>query len=454
QNLFFGAGSSVARFYSEALDLWPADDEERPYLLLRHGKALHPRGGGTDVLTAAAEQLLDAGDREAAAEAETLLGEVLWLQGRQAEAFEHLEGAVALLADEPASRAKALTLADLARFRAIGDRAAEAVLVGSEALAMAEALGLDELRAHTLNTLGLARVMTGDRSGLDDLQRSIDISRGLVTYELSRGLNNLASTLVALGELDEAHQLYAESAAVAERLGWTAAILWLVAEQADAHYHRGQWDEALAVTEKILQEAASGERHLREIDAHVIGALIRLDRDDPDGALEHSAAGLEFARESPDPQTLFPALACRARVLAELGRREEADEVVRELLERWRSSPATLASTWLSYACPAIVALGRGEELAAVAKDALVTTKWLEAGLALAGGDFEKAARVYARIGSRPDEAHARLRAAETLAEAGRRKEAEQELETATAFFEEVGAARYVRMAGELLTSS
>ena len=50
---------------------------------------------------------------------------------------------------------------------------------------------------------------------------------------------------------------------------------------------------------------------MREIDGRVIRALIRLARGDDSGALEDSAAGVEFAQGSRDPQILFPALAVR-----------------------------------------------------------------------------------------------------------------------------------------------
>ncbi|MGH3032899.1 MAG: ATP-binding protein, partial [Gaiellaceae bacterium] len=153
------AFAAAARFYGAALELWPEDDTERPYILLRRGQALfHAEGGGSDVLTEAAELLLDLGDREAASEAHIGLGDLLFfVEGRRDEAVQHLEGAAALLADRPPSRAKVAVLANRARFHMIADEAEAAIRVGFEAFQAAEELGLDEFRAHTLNTLGVAR---------------------------------------------------------------------------------------------------------------------------------------------------------------------------------------------------------------------------------------------------------------------------------------------------------
>jgi hypothetical protein len=65
---------------------------------------------------------------------------------------------------------------------------------------------------------------------------------------------------------------------------------------------------------------------------------------------------------------------------------------------------------------------------------------WLAAARALAGGDPLAAAAIYAAIGSRPDEADARLAAARRLAAAGRPEEAEAQAAAARAFYAEAAA--------------
>ena len=65
-----------------------------------------------------------------------------------------------------------------------------------------------------------------------------------------------------------------------------------------------------------------------------------------------------------------------------------------------------------------------------------------------------RAAELYAQIGSQLDEADARLRAAERLAAAGRRGEADAQLEQALAFYRSVGATRYVGEGEALLAES
>jgi hypothetical protein len=99
-------------------------------------------------------------------------------------------------------------------------------------------------------------------------------------------------------------------------------------------------------------------------------------------------------------------------------------------------------------------ALGRSEELEAVAERASASTRWLDAARAYAAGAFEEAADIYAEIGSAPDEAYARLRAAEALVAAGRRAAADAQLRQALAFYRSVGAAAYIRDAESLFAAS
>jgi class 3 adenylate cyclase/tetratricopeptide (TPR) repeat protein len=442
---------SAARFYESALQLWPEDDPGRPHLLLRFGQAALFEGAGAEALSEAVEDLLDAGDREHAAEAQAVLAEVLWHQGRHEDAFAQLEAAAALLADDPASPSKAYVLNDLARFHMISDEAEEAVRWGFAAYVMAEELGLDDLRAHALNSIGVARSMMGDRGGLVDLERSIAISRELNSAGVVRGLNNLASTLVALGELEKSLELYEDARREARRFGLAAPLRWLLAEQAEDHYWSGEWDQALELVGDLIRDAETGPRHLREVDARIVRALIRLARGDAAGAEEDSARALEFAREAGDPQILFPALATRAFAVTQLGHADKADGLIGELVRCWRESPATFASSWLATAAPAAADCGRGPDLIEAGTGAPVRTKWLEAATAVASGDATGAARLYAAIGSQPDEAYARLLAAEVLLSAGRREEAERELEQACAFFRQVGAGAHLRAAEALL---
>ncbi len=69
-------------------------------------------------------------------------------------------------------------------------------------------------------------------------------------------------------------------------------------------------------------------------------------------------------------------------------------------------------------------------------------------------GDLAGAADVYAEIGSVPDEAYARLRAAEELVREGHRAEADRQLRLAQPLFAQLGATAWAAEAEALLAAS
>src|SRR5206468_2894306 len=77
--LALGALPAAARFFEAALEHWPADDEQRPDLLLAYARSRVDDVALEDtVLSEAIEGLLRAGKVEAAAEAQARLAGV-WL---------------------------------------------------------------------------------------------------------------------------------------------------------------------------------------------------------------------------------------------------------------------------------------------------------------------------------------------------------------------------------------
>ena len=443
------AFAPAARFYGAALELWPEADEERPYLLLHHGQALfRAEGGGAEILTDAGEMLLDIGDLESAAEAEIMLGELAVQDARRAEGARHLHGAAELVADRPPSRSKAFVLANFARYRMATDANEDAIRVGFEAFQMADELGLDDLRAHALNTIGVARVSLGDPGGLADLERSVAVTEELNSPEVVRAYNNLASTMVGLGDLRCSYELYDRGRRAAERFGHAIFLRFYEVQRMDQAYWTGEWDEAVRLSTDFL--SAPGER-LQDLDARVIRARVRLARGDVEGALEDSEAVTVEPAEYRGLQFAFPALAVRARVLAEADRGGEAASVAAGLLALWGEHGWTLPGDGLPDLAAALASLGHGELLLRALEQAVTRTPWLDAVAAFADGSFREAAGLYAQIGSLPDEADARLRAAGALVAAGRRAEAEAELALALAFYGGAGAEARIRDAEALL---
>jgi class 3 adenylate cyclase len=447
-----GAQAAAARFYGAALGLWP-DDDERPYLLLRAGTARFSSAEeGFEELEAAVVGLLAAGDRAAAADAESVLGSLYWRKGRNDVTAEHDARAEALLADAPPSASKASVLTRLSGRHMVADRADEAIEIGREAIRMAEQFGLDDVLVEALNNVGTARANTGDWDGFADLERAIALARK-TNRNPSRAQGNYGECLREYGDLRKSRELFEEGRREAERRGHAGALRWLEGEQAVDLYWGGAWDESLRIADERIAESEGGAPHWMDPVHRGVRGLIRLARGDLAGAWDDAAKALDFCRVANDPQMLFPALAFNARVLLATGRAAEARERVDELLALWSARRAMMMrSSWGPELAFASAGVGRERAFLESVSRRDVSTLWIEAAKAFASRRAADAADTFADIGARPEEAYSRLRAADVLISSGRGGEGQEQLQRALAFYRSVGAAHYIRE-GEALVA-
>jgi hypothetical protein len=147
----------------------------------------------------------------------------------------------------------------------------------------------------------------------------------------------------------------------------------------------------------------------------------------------------------------FPALAARSHVALLARNTDEAVKLAGELLQGWQESAERLPSFWLAELAFVLSEASDGADRLAIALEGATPSLWLEAALAAVSQEWSAAAGAFARIGALPEEAYARLRAAETLRSAGRHTEAEDELAAALEFYRGVRASFYVARAEELL---
>ena len=447
------AWSVAAAQYDDALELWPADDAERPELLLRRARALfhaYDEDRRYEALVEARDALLAAGDDPLAGEAEAFLAHVSWDRGHGDLMQQHLSRAEVLVRGVT-SPSGARVLATSARMHELGDRHEEALRVGRAALAMADALGLDELRAHSLATLGMARNnLEEPGAGTEDMERALQIALDANSRIASSIVNNLAVHTIVEGDLHRAGDLYAEALRLAERFGDAASIRFIRANQIWLAFMRGHWDDALADADGFIAECEAGSPHVQEGAVRAGRAAIRWARGDEEGAIDDETRSLDLARLRDDRWQLLGAFALLAASAAERGRPNDARAHVEELVPLVRDLGAHGALMRLSVFADGLgvtdalrEALDQGAGLPA--------RRWRHVlDLALAG-DLSGAADLVAGTGSVTMEAHFRFFAGVRLLAAGRADEGAAELERALAFYRTVGGTVYVRRAEELL---
>jgi class 3 adenylate cyclase/tetratricopeptide (TPR) repeat protein len=442
----------AAGYFGDALALWPEDDEERPRLLFKHAHALVVAADERRVsaLEEARDALLAADDREGAAEAEALLAQVSWYRGEHSEVFEHLRAAEELVKSAEPSIGVARVLAVSARYRSLGGERKEGVQLARDALAIADNLSLDELRAHALITIGTARFFMGEEDGQADLERALEISLAINSPTASAALNNLG-VIASETDLRRERELIQESGRVAARMGdrdnerfSRGNLIWLM-------WAVGSWDEALDAANEFIAECESGSPHYLENLATGTRAEIRLARGDVAGALEDFARSLALARQARDPQTRFPALGTSARAHILVGRTAEARELAREFVAAALDldEPPQAMGTFTEFAAE----LGLVDELRGLVHR-LPPGPFKDVSSADLDRDFERAAQVFADLGFASGEAERRLRAAEELISAGRLREGEAQLQGALAFYRSVGASFFIQRGDQLLAKS
>ena len=449
------AWPAAARFYTQALELWPEEDPSLPHLHFRCGRArFNADGTGLDMLEAAVAELEAAGDVEAAAQAAVVTGRSHWQYGGVAERNAYIEKALELVGEREESAARVTALSAQAGTHIFDGEFEDAIALADEGLPIAERLGLGEVRARLLELRGFARSAAGDVGGFTDFEQAIALASEIHAFEqLHTALNNLTMVQIGMGQLEAAHKSLAAIKRNAERHATPSRLRWVEVLGAELAQLDGDWAEVSRVTSELIAESEAGNRHYTDSQCRELRAMIRRASGDLPGAVADMEQCLVLARVSADAQVLAPALIVAGSVFFEAGRRNEAATLAREALEMGirlvivSNSINVVDAAWLMRD------VGLQADYEALLAESLATP-WVEAAAAICSGEFGRAADVLGDIGCRSGEAYARLRAAKQLVEVGSRAEADAELTRALVFYREVGAKGYVREGEALLAAS
>jgi predicted ATPase/class 3 adenylate cyclase len=452
--LALGSYSVATRFYEAALELWPVDSEERPELLLAYARARVDDAALDEALLAeAVEGLLRAGKIEDAAEAEVRLGDIWLNRGDRDRALEHLERGRELVSDRGPSRAKTFVLQELGRALMLSDDE-RAIEIAQESLQLAEALGFEAARSRNLNTIGVMKVVMGDRTGLQELEQAVAIGAAAHSHEEAGALANLQTMMTLLGDLRRAGELQEQCLEVSRALGLVSFVRWQEVERAVFWYWAGSWEEAFARASELIEAFEAASPHYMDPIALYIRGAILLARGDVDAAVADARRAADLARMIKDPQILHPIFAFQARAECAVSNLQAAREIAAELLAAWSRHGLLHGQQESVDAAWAFTELGWTDELLAAIERSPAQTLWLEGARRIASGDFAGAAEVYAEITSVPDEAYARLRAAEQLIGSGHRAEADAQLRRAMPVLARLGATAWQAEAESLLAQS
>jgi tetratricopeptide (TPR) repeat protein len=434
----------AAAQYEDALALWP-EDAERPALLYRLAVALHrsyAEARQQDALETARDALLAVGDTEHASEAESFLARVFWERGQHDLVREHLARAEALSGDS-VSVAAARVLAFAGRIREIAGETDEGRRLAEAAFATATELGLDELRAHALTTIGMAKNDVDLGSGVADIERALEIALAADSQVASSIVNNLAVYATLAGDFPRTNELYAEATRLGERYGDASSIRFVRGNLIWLDFMLGRWDRALESADTFIAECEAGSPHTLEYFAREVRSELWLARGDRDGALRDQLRSFDDVQTRHGSFQLIGSLAITATLYAELELLDEARGFAVQVPPLVRENGLHGALTRLG---PFANELGIGDELReAVAASAGPTVPfWRRTIEHILAGELGAAADSMASAGTPTIEAYLRKDNGLQLLSAGRTADAQVELERALAFYRSVDASFYV----------
>jgi tetratricopeptide (TPR) repeat protein len=308
---------------------------------------------------------------------------------------------------------------------------------------MASELGLDELRAHSLTTIGMAKNDSDFGSGDEDMQHALEIALAADSPYSATIVNNLAVYATQAGDFPRTEELYAEALRLGERYGDAGTVRFVRGNVIWLDYMLGRWDRALESANDFIAECEAGSPHTLELFVREERAGILLARGDLDGALRDLAQVRGLVELRSDALEHLGRLALTAALYADLDQTDEARVLAAQI-------PSLVREVGLHGAlmrlAPIADDLGIGDELrdAAAAGAGPAMPLWRSTIELILAGDLVAAAVVMASTGIPNVESSLRKHAGLRLLAVGRTAEATVELDRALVFYRSVDARAYV----------
>jgi ATP/maltotriose-dependent transcriptional regulator MalT len=268
----------------------------------------------TDQIGAAAEArqvALDvwraSGDRLKEGDSLRWLSRLNWFLGRRAEADQYAAEAVAALEPLPSGPELAMAYSNCSQLAMLRGDVANAIDWAQRAIRIAEPAGFIEILSHALNNLGTARLIAGDLSGQQELERSLSLAlENRLQEHASRAYTNLGSAFVDDRRYADARRYLDAGIAYCEGRDLDAWYLYMMAWRARLKFDQGDWNSASADAEQVLAHPRTSP--ISKIPALTVLGHLRVLRGDSEASSPLDRAR-ELAERADELQRLAP-LAC------------------------------------------------------------------------------------------------------------------------------------------------
>jgi tetratricopeptide (TPR) repeat protein len=400
-------------FYRRALELIPPGDPQRGVVLAKAAESAASAGRFAESerdYDEAFDELRGAGDARALGRAMAIRARTLYRVVDTVRGLQMSDEAVRMLKDLPPNVDLVMALTRNAGMLLLAGENATCLEVSREAVELAERLGAADEVVRARQFLGAARCELGDAGGMADLREAVrlGLERGLAE-ETGVAYSNLANQSWLHESPVVGRDTWTQAMEFCEVRGFTAMAMWARTGLLESLLDLGEWDEALAVSERLLSwdRERGGTQH--GVFAMAYRAEVFVRRGAVEAATELMDEFLPRAREVSSPLFLAPAAVIAARIELERGDPAAAAACVDEYAAATEDQ-AGLRADHLPEATRILIAAGRGAAgRLAPSGDRVVATRrrhclvTAAAALSEAAGDLDAAAAGYADAARRWD---------------------------------------------------
>ncbi len=262
---------------------------------------------------------------------EIALGWVQWAQGDRQASLGHLHRALSILEEKGETKELASVIGHISRMHMLASEHDQAITWGERGLALAERLDVGDAMVHTLNTVGVSRIWTGDvDKGLVQLQESLRLSLAFDhKFAADRAYFNLGEALMALGRHAEARATFEAYHEHSLRTGGRTAEASALIRLSFLDWQCGSWASSLDRIPKIKETVVG----IFNVWAHHLFGWMDNDLGRTEKACQELESLLSSALRTGEIQTAVPYLGQLARAYAVMGKEPETTRIIRQYID-------------------------------------------------------------------------------------------------------------------------
>jgi len=184
------------------------------------------------------------------------LSRLCWFDGNRDDAEKYGQASIQILEPLPPSRAKAMSLSNMAQLKMVSEEMPECVKWGNMAIEMAKEINDDETLCHALNNVGASqwKIQATKETGKMLLIESLALALKKSFHEhAARAYSNIIYNYIEDKDYDFAKRFLEEGITYCEDLGLDSSNKYQQYLKARLLLETGDWNAAISIAKNLLQ---------------------------------------------------------------------------------------------------------------------------------------------------------------------------------------------------------